>query len=435
MSNHVDNRTNLYSLDAVYSSPSALVARTRLLTTEERKRLDLLDVAGATGTLFVREGTGLAGYGEATRIDLAHGIRDRHLVTACLAAISQSTHDNPDIALDDAGPVALGTFAFRPETAASFVVPAIVVRVSDAAAPTLTTVGPSDAAVHQAPLPFPAASLPSPSNFSLRTPAGHASFLAAVETAVARIAAGGLEKVVLARPIDVSADTPIVVPHVLARLATLFPACMVFNVDGFLGASPELLIERRNERIRSYPLAGTVARSGDPDADARLEAGLLASAKERWEHAIVVDAIDRSLRPLCTAIDVPDVPGIVHLRNVSHLGTHVHGVLADPSKRDILDLVALLHPTPAVCGEPRAAAFELIAELESEDRGPYAGAVGWVDCRGNGTFAVGLRSASVSGRDARMWAGVGIVRGSEPTLELAETQLKFQALLAAIVRP
>ena len=242
---------------------------------------------------------------------------------------------------------------------------------------------------------------------------------------------------VLARCVDVRANRPFVVADVLARLRALYPSCMVFSVDGFIGASPELLIRRHGDRVTSHPLAGTVARSGDDEQDRALIAGLLASPKERWEHQLVVDALAKSLRQVCPTLDVPSTPSIVGLRNVSHLGTFLTGTLpGEPPRRpDALELVALVHPTPAVGGWPSAEAVEHLRAVEGFDRGRYAGPVGWVDGRGDGAWALGIRSAEIDGARARMYAGAGIVADSDPAAELAETQLKLQALLAALVRP
>jgi isochorismate synthase EntC len=181
-------------------------------------------------------------------------------------------------------------------------------------------------------------------------------------------------------------------------------------------------------------MAGTVARSGDPEADRRLAAGLLASGKEREEHQYVVDAVASGLRPFCSTVSVPDEPSVVSFRNVSHLGTRVEGRLVAPAA-SALELALALHPTPAVAGTPTDEALAYIEAVERLDRGRYAGPVGWVDGDGNGEFAVGIRSAELAGSTARLFAGVGIVADSEPAAELAETQLKLQALLAAVVRP
>jgi menaquinone-specific isochorismate synthase len=221
---------------------------------------------------------------------------------------------------------------------------------------------------------------------------------------------------------------------VMSRLRALYPSCMLFSSDGFVGASPELLVSRIGRTVRSHPLAGTVARSGDPLVDAEMTARLLASPKDREEHAMVVHEIAATLRPLCDDMVVPETPSIVPLRNVSHLGTMIEGHLGEDGP-SALALAALLHPTPAVAGTPRHEALAYIAEFEGMDRGRFAGPVGWMDSNGDGDWAVGIRSAELAGTEARLFAGVGVMEDSSPEAELAETQLKLQALLAAVVRP
>jgi menaquinone-specific isochorismate synthase len=202
----------------------------------------------------------------------------------------------------------------------------------------------------------------------------------------------------------------------------------------FVAASPEVLVARSGTSVVSHPLAGTIPRSGDPHADQALADALLASPKDRAEHDWVVRDVVEALQAWCTSLQVPETPSIVALRNVSHLGTLVSGTLTADAP-SALGLAALLHPTAAVGGTPRNAALAWLAAHERLDRGPYAAPVGWVDARGDGEWAVGIRSAVVSGARARLFAGVGVVDGSDPAAELAETQFKLQALLAAVVRP
>jgi isochorismate synthase len=205
-----------------------------------------------------------------------------------------------------------------------------------------------------------------------------------------------------------------------------------------MGASPELLIRRAGLDVESHPLAGTAARSGDPEVDRRVEAALLASDKERAEHRAVVDAITDGLSPVVAVLNVPDAPSIMELRNVSHLGTRITGQLATGAGGEVLnalELLALIHPTPAVAGTPADLALDYLAKAEELDRDRYAGAVGWIDGHGDGEWYLGIRCAIVEDRTARLFAGVGIVADSDPHAELAETQLKLQAFLAAAVRP
>jgi menaquinone-specific isochorismate synthase len=303
---------------------------------------------------------------------------------------------------------------------------------------------------------------PAPSQFTLTSAMEHDAWKKLVAGAVTRINDGALGKVVLARQIDVTANRPFVTSDVLSRLLALYPTCMVFRIDGFLGASPELLIERRGTHVASHPLAGTIGRSGDLATDEALIAGLLASPKERKEHAYVIEGLRATLGPVCESLDVPGKPTVLELRNVSHLATRLTGVLsavpdgsaepgsspgghAGPSGDEpahpglrvptALQLVARVHPTPAVGGTPTDEAVAYIGEVEGFDRGRYAGPVGWMDARGDGSWAIGLRSAHVNGEHASMYAGVGVVAGSRPGAELEETQLKLQALLAALIRP
>ncbi len=219
---------------------------------------------------------------------------------------------------------------------------------------------------------------PPPDDFRLASARPHQDFLDRVGAALAEITSGRLAKVVLAREVTVHANRPFRQADLLGRLRALHPSCTAFAVEGFLGASPELLIRRTGARIASEPLAGTAARSGDPEADRRAEAALLASAKERSEHRVVVDTIAEALAPVVEHLDVPDEPVVHELRNVSHLGTSITGTLArrDGGYPSALDLLGLLHPTPAVAGTPVDLALEYLAKLEELDRDRFGGPVG-----------------------------------------------------------
>jgi isochorismate synthase len=221
---------------------------------------------------------------------------------------------------------------------------------------------------------------------------------------------------------------------VSAQLRAVYPSCMLFAVDGFVGASPELLVSRLGDVVRSHPMAGTAPRSSDPSTDARLAANLLASSKDRIEHRYTIDMVHDTLLPWCSFLDEEAEPSIVAMANVQHLATLVEGRLSSPPA-SVIELMRALHPTPAVNGTPRDVALALIATHEGVDRGRYAGPVGWVDADGNGEWAVGIRSAELDGTRARVFAGVGVVADSDPDAELAETRAKFQALLGAIIRP
>jgi menaquinone-specific isochorismate synthase len=434
--------------------------------------IDLLAAAGSDGVLWQHEDFGLAGRGVALRIELPRGLSDA-TAAARAADILAAIRASGDVTGPGTGPVALGALPFAREAPGSLVVPRVVIGRSGSEAWITTIASPGDgpdAARLAETMTADALSgftdpQPSPSQFTLTPLIDHEAWSGLVAGAVARIEDGALGKVVLARQVDVTANRPFVTSDVVSRLLALYPTCMVFRIDGFLGASPELLIERRGARVASLPLAGTIGRSGDLATDEALIAGLLSSPKERREHAYVIEGLLRTLGPVCDNLDVPDKPTVLELRNVSHLATRLSGTLtaapdrpaatagspgqaegqpepagdpaAHPGLRvpSALQLVARVHPTPAVGGTPTDAAVAYIGEVEGFDRGRYAGPVGWMDARGDGSWAIGLRSANVSGERASLYAGVGIVAGSRPSAELAETQLKLQALLAAVVRP
>jgi menaquinone-specific isochorismate synthase len=267
----------------------------------------------------------------------------------------------------------------------------------------------------------------------VRSPEWWCELVARATKALRDADAGGLDKVVLAREVNVEADVAFDPTVLLRRLRASFPGCFLFHVDGFLGASPELLVGRVGDVVRAQPMAGTAPRGGDPAADSRLAAGLLSSATYRHEHQITIDMVFDTLIPWCSYLDYEPEPSVVGVANLQHLATLVEGRLSQPAP-SVIELVRALHPTPAVNGWPREAAQQWIAEHEGFDRGRYAGAVGWVDARGNGTFAVSIRCADVDGTTARVVVGNGIVADSDPDTELAETQVKLQALLSALTR-
>jgi isochorismate synthase len=253
----------------------------------------------------------------------------------------------------------------------------------------------------------------------------------AVERAVERIRAGELEKVVLAREVRAHAPAAHDPAAVFGALRELFPACYCWCVGtpeaAFLGASPELLVRRDGQRAQTVALAGTTRRSADPAVDDHLGEQLLQSTKDREEQAIVARRIERTLDPVSLWVAAAEHPVLVRVHNVQHLATPIRAQLADPVPA--VELAGMLLPTPAVGGEPREAALPLIPALEGLDRGWYAGAVGWTDLAEDGEFCVALRCALLRGAVAHLYAGCGIVRDSVPAEELAETEVKLQALL------
>lgn len=260
-------------------------------------------------------------------------------------------------------------------------------------------------------------------------------YRAAVRRGLERIAAGEFQKIVLARAIDLRASRALHPLEVLNGLRERFPDCYAFSVasgtgPSFIGASPERLVRVSQGVVETEALAGSARRGAGASEDAALAAGLLRSEKDLREHRHVIDSITRRLEPLGVKLEHAATPVLRKLANVQHLHTPMRGKL--PEDVRLLDLVSVLHPTPAVGGTPREAAVARIRELEGFSRGLYAGAIGWINARGGGEFFVGLRSALVAGERARVYAGAGIVAGSEPEREFVETELKFQALLAAL---
>ncbi len=380
---------------------------------------DLNDIAADEGVLFVRGGIGLAGRGVAARVN-------DHDAVAVLADIE---HDST---VEQAAVLAVGVTPFRPGATAELVIPEVCV-VKRAGAAWVTAI---DGADVSAALEPPEEPTPSAPQWRIEQTVDVDHYLTAVATARDAVRRGELTKAVIARPIQVTADAPISIHAILRRLKATFSSSYRFSVDGFIGASPELLVEVEGAVVRSHPLAGTTPRTGDVDNDARLAAELQASAKNQIEHRVVIDDVHDRLLPFVSYLDEEPEPSIVTVANVQHLGTRLEGMLSQPAP-SVVDLVQVLCPTPALGGHPRDAAVDLIERVEGFERGRYGGAVGWVDARGNGTWAVAIRCAEFAQdrTSARLVAGGGIVADSEPLAELAETQAKFQAMLSAIIRP
>jgi menaquinone-specific isochorismate synthase len=270
--------------------------------------------------------------------------------------------------------------------------------------------------------------------YHVHSPMPPSHYEEAVARAVQRIRAGELEKVVLAREVNVHAPVDHDPGAVLGLLREEFRSCYVFAVGRgdatFIAASPELLVRREGQRASTVALAGSIARSADPAVDDHLGERLLRSDKDRQENAIVARRIALALRPHAVWVTAAREPVLVRVANIQHLATPIRAQLA--SAASALELAGALHPTPAVGGEPRDEAIGLIPALEGIDRGWYAGAVGWTDATGDGEFCVALRCALLRGRLARLYAGGGIVRDSEPAAELAETEVKLGALLPVL---
>jgi len=383
--------------------------------------IDLNDIAGGDGYLFVRDGVGIAGRGVAARVAL-------HDVAEVLSAIDH---------VDEVGgvhPLAIGSIPFEPGTPCELIIPRVVVGKAADGRRWVTLI--DDAQFDLDAARSVARPQPRAQAFTVAPLTGIDHYLTAVAAARDAVRSGLLTKAVIAREVVVTSPEPIDVHAVLLRLKASFGSSYRYSIDGFIGASPELLIAVEGNSVRCHPLAGTTARTGDPESDKRAAAELLASEKNQIEHRVVIDMIHDTLLPWCSYLDWQPEPSVISVANVQHLGTALDGHLSDP-RPNVLELVTALSPTPALGGFPRAEALELIAKAEGFVRGRYGGAVGWVNAAGDGTWAVAIRCAELSadGRQARLVAGGGIVAESDPLSELAETQAKLQAMLSAIIRP
>ncbi|MFK0009543.1 isochorismate synthase MenF [Paenarthrobacter sp. NPDC090520] len=277
----------------------------------------------------------------------------------------------------------------------------------------------------------PAAPVPAAAILERETPATH--YKEAVAEALRRFTPEGLRKVVLARSQKAALTQPVDVAGLLLRLLRQNPTAYTFAAPlpggrTLVGASPELLIRRSGTTALSNPLAGSVPLTGDAGIDRENAEQLIRSAKDLREHAIVVDMVAEVMSGYCKDLDVPPVPELIRTGSMLHLSTKIQGHLRD-TNTSALDLAFALHPTPAVCGWPTTTACDLIQELEDVDRGFYAGAAGWVDASGDGEWVVSIRCAEIGDDELRVHAGAGIVPGSDPELEFAETEAKFRTIL------
>ena len=379
--------------------------------------------------VWMSAATSLWGWGTAHRIDPERGIGRVSRAEEALARALEGAEVVDEVGGPGTGPVAFASFTFSPDSPGSVVVvPEVVLGRRDGRW-WLTTV--DDATLPPA-IPDGEGEPPSDRARYAGSSVPDVLWLEAVAEAVRRIEAGDLEKVVLARDYAVWSRAPFLPERLLAYLARTFPRCHVFRVDDLLGASPELLLRRRGDRIESLVLAGSAPVYDDPGTDAAAERDLLASDKDLWEHELAVRSVQEALAPVAD-LQLDDRPTLLRLDNVRHLATTVAGQVAGAAST--LALVERMHPTAAVGGTPTPAALGVIEELEGMDRGRYAGPVGWVDARGDGDFAIALRCAELYGARARLFAGAGIVTGSLPESELEETRLKLQAMMGALGSP
>ncbi|MFC8501094.1 isochorismate synthase MenF [Pedococcus sp. NPDC057267] len=414
--------------------PAPLVTRTVALD-DPGPLLSLLPDLGDPRALtsWVRRGEGLVGWGRALEFT-AHG-EDRFAeCERWWRQVVETAVVRDDVRVPGTGPVTFGSISYAAGSpaGATLVVPEVVVGARDGRW-WVTTIGTTS----ELPAPVAPSARPGPAE-----PVGvtfadgslsPARWAVAVDEAVRRITAGELDKVVLARDLRVQATEPVDARWLLQRLAERYDTTWVFAVDGLVGASPEMLVRLERGLVTSRVLAGTIRRTGDDEHDLALAASLARSSKDLEEHEYAVRSVADALRPHCSSMNVPESPFVLHLSNVMHLATDVAGVLADGSTS--LVLAASLHPSAAVCGTPSDRADAVITELEHMDRGRYAGPVGWMDSSGDGEWAIALRSGAYeagSTTSMRLFAGCGIVAGSDPDAEVAESDAKLVPMRDAL---
>jgi salicylate biosynthesis isochorismate synthase/menaquinone-specific isochorismate synthase len=403
-----------------------------------------------------REGSALAALGAVCQLEASGRARFDDVAARWRRLAAEALSDS-QLGPRGAGPVAVGGFAFAPDggssphwaafAPASLVVPEVALarrggevqltlaalcRPDDDPDELLEAAGERAQSLRQAPLPLLDPDPVARVRVASAMPAEH--YEGAVARGVERIRAGAFDKIVLAREVQVHAPRPHDAAAVLSVLRDAFRECHVFAIgrgeDTFIAASPELLVRREGLRAEALALAGSTRRSADPSVDAHLGEQLLRSAKDREEQEIVARRVVARLRGASVWVTAADEPVLARIANIQHLATPIRAQLRDPVS--VVRLAGLLHPTPAVGGEPEEAAVPEIPALEGLERGWYAGPVGWVDANEDGEFCVALRCALLSGTVARCYAGVGVVRDSDPAAELAETEVKLAALLPVL---
>ena len=378
---------------------------------------------------WVRSGDGLVGFGEYKKIELKgenRFVAARKWWELQLAEfnIQNNVHGS------GTGPILFSSFSFDPDQISVLIIPEIIIGQKNGKS-WITWIGdskqPDLGKLNNSPISSDIAwQEGSISESNWRTQVG---------SAIDAIKSGKLEKVVLARDISASSKSEINVRGLLQRLEIEYPSTWIFLVDGLIGATPELLVRLSKSLVTSRVLAGTIRKTGNEDRDLTLAASLAKSSKDLEEHEYAVRSIADALAPFCSSTNVPESPFVLHLSNVMHLATDVTGVLNDSAKQaDIFTLIEKLHPSAAVCGTPTEEAKQLIKKLEQMNRGRYAGPVGWIDAHNDGEVAIALRCGQLSSdrKMIRIFAGCGIVAGSDPVNEFAESQAKLMPMRTAL---
>jgi menaquinone-specific isochorismate synthase len=392
------------------------------LLTSANTNLDLV-------TAWVRSGDGLVGFGEYKRFEVKG--EDRFLVARNWwnEQLSNFLIQN-NVHGIGTGPILFSSFSFDPNEPSVLIIPEIVLGhkngkswitwIGNKSQPDITQI--SNSAISSE-ISWQKGSI------------SEEKWREQVSAAITAIKSNQLEKVVLARDLNATSNTTIDIRNLMQRLEIEYPSTWLFLVDGLIGATPELLVRLSKSLVTSRVLAGTIRKSGNEDRDLALAASLAKSSKDLEEHEYAVKSVADALAPFCSSTNVPESPFVLHLSNVMHLATDVTGVLNDSAKQaDIFTLVEKLHPSAAVCGTPTEVAKKLITSLEEMNRGRYSGPVGWIDAHGDGEIAIALRCGQLSAdhKSIRIFAGCGIVAGSDPANEYAESQAKLMPMRTAL---
>ena len=397
-------------------------------TTRIGDHLPLLDLLNSDAPLsWVRNGEGLVGWGvHATttvsgkdRFEKARTWWHHQLETF---AVANSVHGS------GTGPVLFTSFSFDRNEESVLVIPKVIVGQKGAQS-WITWIGDTPQPV----LPE------SPAQHSQGTftfgdgSISTSAWKERVAEAIKRVSSSHVDKVVLARDLVATSTQNIQTAPILKKLAAEYPSTWTFAVDGLVGATPELLLRLSRGMVTSRVLAGTIPKTGNDEKDLALAASLARSSKDLEEHEYAVRSVADALEPFCSSTNVPESPFVLHLANVMHLATDVTGALIESKQRlDAFSLLQSLHPSAAVCGTPRNIAFDIITEIEGMNRGRYAGPVGWIDASGDGELGIALRSGQITDREIRIFAGCGIVAGSNPEKELEESNAKMIAMRSAL---
>lgn len=403
-----------------------------LITTEilgEHPSLTSIATDFDVSTTWIRGGEGLVGFGVYKKFEVSGEDRFKEAHKWWQQILAEFTIQN-NVHGIGTGPILFTSFAFDPKDTSELIIPKIIIGQRNGKS-WITWIGDQKQ--------------PDIRKIEISSQSGEITWANGtveeekwrnqVSKAIDAIKSGRLEKVVLARDLKANSTTKIDLNNLLQKLEIEYPSTWVFLVDGLVGATPELLVRLNKSLITSRVLAGTIQKTGNEDRDLALAASLAKSSKDLEEHEYAVKSVADSLAPFCSSTNVPESPFVLHLSNVMHLATDVTGVLNDSAKQaDIFTLIENLHPTAAVCGTPTNVAKKLISELETMNRSRYAGPVGWIDAQGDGEIAIALRCGELSdgNKSIRIFAGCGIVAGSDPITEYAESQAKLMPMRTAL---